>query len=482
MTRLRDLADTHTERPALQTPSVRLTYGQLYHRASACAALLAARYGIGPGNRVCTIAGNSAEHVQFLHALFLLGAVACPLNRRLGAVELGAQADQLRPALIVSDRDHSLPGRTGVVSLLALFREAESIGGVEAAYADDDDTSLCSVLFTSGTSGKAHAVPHRWSHHRASAEANAAHLGVREHDNWLCVLPLYHVGGLAILLRSLFYGTAMSMLDGFDEDIVCSRLRDGDITLLSLVPTMLYRMLRHGTCAAAGAFSSLRAVLLGGGPAGADLVERAVHMELPVLPTYGLTESGSQIVTMPPGEAAQRPLSAGKALRGVRVIIRDDHGAACPPDITGEICIAGGMVVDGYDDGSEKARFAEGFFRTGDLGYVDGDGYLYVQMRRDDRIVTGGENVSPHEVEAVLLAHPAVLEAAVFGIADEEWGQRVCAVVVLRDEADEEDLERHCRLRLAAYKVPRRWEVLDALPRTSSGKVRRGELRERFGC
>jgi O-succinylbenzoic acid--CoA ligase len=298
-------------------------------------------------------------------------------------------------------------------------------------------------------------VVHTYGNHRASALASAWNLGVDPDDRWLSVLPLFHVGGLAILIRSAVYGTAAVVHDGFDVDHVRDSLERGDATLVSLVSTMLQRLRESGLTEA----PALRAALLGGGPVPRDLLEWAADAGLPVLQTYGMTETSSQIATLGAEEALARTGSAGRPLPGVELRIGEG----------GEILVRGPMV-------SPSAIGEDGWLHTGDRGRLDGDGFLYVEGRIDDTIVTGGENVMAAEVEDALRSHPAVADAAVVGRPDPEWGEAVTAFVVLDADVEDAELIRHCRERLAGYKAPRVVHRLEELPRNAAGKVRRSAL------
>lgn len=279
----------------------------------------------------------------------------------------------------------------------------------------------------------------------ASARASAEVLGVEPDDRWLCCLPVFHVGGLSIFTRSALYGTTVVAEPGFDVLRVKQMLEAGEVTLVSLVPTMLARLRDAGLERA----PKLRTILLGGGPIPAGLLEWAAEVGLPVRPTYGMTETCSQIATAEVGQRLARPLP------GAEVQIADD----------GEILVRGRMVA------------ADGWLHTGDRGALTEDGLLEVYGRMDDLIVTGGENVAAAEVEAALLEHPAVTDAAVIGVDDPEWGRAVTAFVVAT--ATEDDLAAHARATLPGFKAPKRIHVLDELPRTSSGKVQRAQLESR---
>ena len=310
----------------------------------------------------------------------------------------------------------------------------------------------------------------------ASALASAELLGLGPSDRWLACMPLYHVGGIGIRVRSVLTGCAGELQPRFDAAAGNEVVGAGQVTFLSVVPTMLQRMLDDPTGDRLP--GRLRCVLVGGGPIAPSLVERALARGIPVAPTYGLSEASSQVTVLSPHEAGAHPGSAGRPLPGVAVEVVDRDGRPLPPGAIGEIRVRGPIVADGRLDGPPERP--GGWLATGDLGRLDGEGYLYVADRREDLIVTGGENVMPAEVEAALAAHPAVAEAAVYGLPDPEWGQAVCADVVVAPGAAVtiDALQAFVRSRIAVYKAPRRICFVDALPRTASGKVRRAALRE----
>jgi O-succinylbenzoic acid--CoA ligase len=316
----------------------------------------------------------------------------------------------------------------------------------------------------------------------ASAAASAAHLGIGTAGElrWLACMPLFHVGGLAILTRSVLAGAPVVLHERFDPERVCASLDRDTIGLASFVPTMLRRVLEARGDAAPP--TALRAVLVGGAPAPAELLESAWKRGLPALPTYGLTEACSQVATLPPALLGRVVDAAGRALPGTDVVIRDSGGRDLAPGEAGEICVRGATVMRGYRGRPEATRRAlrGGWLHTGDVGVLDEQGLLRVLDRRSDLIVSGGENVRPAEVERVLESHPGVREAAVVGRADPDLGQRVTACVVPADPGcppDLAELQAWCRPRLAAFKVPRALRVLETLPRTASGKLRRAALR-----
>jgi o-succinylbenzoate---CoA ligase len=422
--------------PALITASGTTSYAELAAGAARTARRLAA-LGVAEGDRVATTLPPGLAFAELLHALPLLGASLVPLNTRLTAAERQWQLEDSGARLCVEE---PLVGE-----------EAD----VERRTEVDLDAEH-SVIYTSGTTGRPTAISLTHRNHTASALASAWNLGVDPDDRWLCVLPLFHVGGLAILLRSAIYGTTAVVHDGFDVERVKDAFERGEVTLASLVPTMLRRLVEAGLESA----PALRAVLLGGGPVPRDLLEWSADHGFPALQTYGMTQTSSQIATLTAAEAVHKAGSAGRPLLGVELSVSAEA----------EILARGPMVSPGALDPGD------GWLHTGDRGRLDDEGHLWVEGRLKDVIVTGGENVACAEVERVLEEHPAVVEAAVVGLPDPEWGEAVTAFVVLDADGDGGDLIAHCRERLAGYKVPRGLHLVDALPRNAAGKLLRREL------
>ncbi|HMC07516.1 MAG TPA: o-succinylbenzoate--CoA ligase [Solirubrobacterales bacterium] len=431
-------AQTSPDRAALIADGVELSYEELEAEATRTARRLAAR-GVRRGAAVALTRPAGLEYVVCLHALMKLGAVAHPLNPRLAPAELDAALERTKPALVLGTDDHL----TMTEADLPLLGE------------HDLDAIHCRIL-TSGTSGHPRPIGLTYGNHLWSAVGSAFNLGVDPSDRWLCCLPLHHVAGLQIVMRTVIYGTGAVVHDGFAVDRVAESLSRERVTLVSLVTTQLARLLEAGID-----LSGPRAILVGGGPVPIEVLEEASGRGAAVVQTYGLTETASQVTTLSPHEARRKLGSAGRPLLTTHLRIQD-----------GEILVQGPVVAPGCAD-------EDGWLHTGDLGRIDDEGFLYVEDRLGDVIVTGGENVLPAEVEEVLLRHPDVTDAAAVGRADTEWQEAVAAVVVLRHgaEPDADDLRRHCAGALAGYKVPKRFEFVPELPRTASGKLLRRALR-----
>ncbi|MBL8095898.1 MAG: o-succinylbenzoate--CoA ligase [Anaerolineales bacterium] len=470
---LAEQARQRPDAPAVITRDATLTYAALEARVAVWAAELAGR-GVMPGEPVAAWLPLTIESVVIVHAVARAGAVLVPLNTRLTTDEIAWQIRHVgaRFVIIAGEPAPVLPDGVAVVKAGARsdFSPASSLLPLPS--------SLQAIVFTSGTSGRPRGALLSFANHFWSAMASALRIGTLPGDRWLCPLPLYHVGGLAIVWRSCLYGTALVLATSSRVEDLAQDLRDQAATLVSLVPTQLQRLLDHD----AEALHGVRLVLLGGAAATPELMARAQAAGVRVAPTYGLTETASQIATQRPEDALRKPGSVGKALPWSRIRVLAEDGTEAPIGTPGEIVIAGPTVFRGYwrDSAATAAALRDDALHTGDIGYVDAEGDLWVLQRRTDLIVSGGENVYPAEVEAVLAAHPAVSMACVVGLPDPEWGQRVAAAVVVRAGATltETELIDFARSSLAGYKQPRRVRFLEALPMTASGKVLRRAVAE----
>jgi O-succinylbenzoic acid--CoA ligase len=406
-------------RAARRRPQARalgtLVYAELDERVRRAAGAL----GAAPGERVAIALPPGPEFAIALHACLVSAAVAVPVDLRLP--------------------DPPLADATKVID--APLRDAAPI-----RPRPHDLAATAVVVHTSGTTAEPRPVELSFGNWLWSALGSGAALGTRPDDAWLCTLPLSHVGGLSILLRSAIYATGADVHERWETERAVAAI-EGRATLVSVVPTTLARLLDAGVRHP----PRLRCALVGGGPCPPALLDRARDAGVPVAQTYGLTEACSQVTTASPGDTGP---DAGPPLFCTRVSIED-----------GEICVRSPTV----------APQAGPVLRTGDLGALDDEGRLTVTGRRADTIVTGAENVAPTEVEAVLEAHPVVAEALVEGRPDAQWGESIAARVVLKPGIGgaESDLREYCASRLAGFKVPKTIEFVPALPRTASGKLLR---------
>lgn len=502
------------------------SYADLDERVEERAGRLAA-LDVGVGDHVGVALGTRPAFVDLVHAAMRVGAVLVPLDARLTANELAERVERVDLDLLVCGRDtegiargavgrndggddgrgddraagraggsagraggpdgraDGSAGDTAAIPIVSVDRPEN--GGAGAIIALDEvdprtydlpawgweDTQV--IAFTSGTTGRPKAVALTTGNLFSSACSSAFRLGVRRSDRWHCCMPMYHVGGLSPVYRSVVYGTAVVVQAGFEAEATLAAMAEHDVTCISLVPTMLRRVLDAGDPP-----DSLRLVLLGGGPIPEELVARCEERTVPVCPTYGTTETASQVATARPQTAFDHPGTVGYPLLFTEVTVVGDSGTEQPPGEPGEIVVSGPTVMRGYYDDPEATDRAVGQdgFHTGDVGYVDEDDRLYPLDRLDDRIVTGGETVDPGEVATVLRAHEDVRDAAVVGLDDPEWGERVSALVATEAELTRERVDAHCRNRLAGYKRPRTVAFAEELPRTASGTVDREAVRD----
>jgi len=483
-------ADAAGERTALVCGGDAVTFEALESSTRAVAARLRAA-GFARGERLAVLMRPSVRFVELLHACQRLGVFFVPLNDRLTHPDLCEQLALLAPRWLAHDPHHRerslrLAGGQSAWRAVDATVELDRFDCQSAAAETNvslriDPEAVLTAVFTSGTTAQPKAVLLTNENHRASARSAIANLGAKNDDRWLCCLPLCHVGGLSILMRGALYATTVVLTDHFDATSVWEQIERERVTLVSLVTPMLRALLDAEP--RPGAARTLRCVLLGGGPMPAPLLERARQAGLPLAVSYGLTETASQVTATVPGEPVYDATSAGRPLPGVEVRVDEVED-----DGSGEILVRAPQVTAGYlaDSGPPRPATGGGWLHTGDIGRLDADGCLHVLTRRSDLIVSGGENVVPEAVESVLLGHPDVVDAAVFGIDDETWGQLVAAALVRRSSCSSSDAElvnelsAICAERLGRHQRPRRWELVAELPRTAGGKLRRAALRARI--
>ena len=476
-------------RPAVVCGDHVLDHAALAGRCERVGGAVAA-LGLRPGDRIAVLAANCHRYVELYLGVPCAGLALVPLNIRLAPAELVRIIEAARPALLVTDRD---PGPLAdAVEQVMSFEEWDAV--VEAAPpaplgigVSDGDVAV--VYFTSGTTGRPKGVvlTHR------NLVANSFHktiaCGLRESDVFLAAGPFFHVAGTAPVLSLVWLGASLVVLPGFDASACLDMIETRRVTVYMPVPTMLAALATE-QLARPRDVSSLRLI----GHAGSPITTAAVRHAHSVFPDaelqqyYGATETAAIVTCLAHEERLldTGPLgSVGQPVVGVAVDVLDAAGETCRPGEAGEIVVRGPNVTTGYwqDETATKEAFVDGWYRTGDVGYLDDDHHLWLLDRVKDMIVTGGENVYSTEVEEVLARHPAVLECAVFGIPDEHWVEAVHAVVVVGaaeqvTEAFAEQLREHCRALLAGFKVPKQIDVrLEPLPKSGPGKVQKRELR-----
>ena len=474
------------------------TYAQLEHCVNDWAERLQI-LGIQSGDRVGLLLTNHPRYIMIVHALVKCEAIAVFLNIRLTVPELHWQIEDSQTKYLLCDEitkstANSLEEQIDNLSLVVI----NSHSSISPSFSQDKEILFPSpsgrgakgeglnlentqgIFYTSGTTGKPKAVPLTYQNHFHSAIASTLNLGLNPNDNWLLCMPLFHVGGLAIAWRSLINGTAITLLPKFDEQEVLEAIATEKVTLISLVPTMLNRLLQHPQ---AQNLQNLRAILFGGAPASSKLIERCLQLNLPIMPTYGMTETASQITTLAADEVKLKQGSSGLPLFGnqIRIVAEEHPNQELPTGAIGQIMVRGASVMNGYLNQPVSGLLQDGWLYTGDLGYCDRDGYLYVVSRRSDLIISGGENIYPNEIEAILLEHPAIIEVCVVGISDREWGESVAAVMVAKVELSLTEIRNFCEHKsLSRYKLPKSIHIWESLPKSASGKLLRQNIRDRL--
>lgn len=453
--------------PALEWDGQHYTYGQLdWAVAQRTAQLMLV--GIAQGDRVALFLPTSFALVELILAVMRLGAIVVPLNRRLTGPELDFQLQNVACRVLV--HDESLPSLQTPIKLIAL-NELPIPPSVSPISSQPVLENPCLIIHTSGTTGHPKGAVLTYGNLFYNAMASAAKMGTLPQDRWLCLLPLYHIGGLGILIRSILYGGSVVLQEKFDPQQVNHTLTTQPITLISLVPTMLYRLLQLPA-----AQWKTRLILLGGAAASKEIITEGLERGLPIATTYGLTESASQVATALPEEVRAKVGTVGKPLLFTQLSILNEAGQSVSNGDYGEIVLRSPSVMWGYWGVSEPLSE----LHTGDIGYMDDDGDLWLVQRRNDLIVSGGENIYPSEIEAILTQHPTVQEACVVGLSHPEWGQQVAAAILLKPEINTtpQDISDFCRQHLARYKQPRLIRFVADFPRTPSGKIIRAKVTE----
>jgi fatty-acyl-CoA synthase len=465
----------------------RLRYGEALAESNRLANALCAA-GIEKGNRFAYLAKNCIEYPLVFLAASKIGAVPVPLNYRLAPPELAYIANDSGSKLLIA-RGELVEGIEEVRSEL---KSVEILVAQDAPPRPGWESYEDWVGAQPGTTGrpKGAIVTQRAVIAQFSQQIPAA--DARADDRVLIVAPLYHAAAAITALGSVVLGGTLVIHEDFDPHAVVRSLSEEGITRTTLVPAMIQACLVFVPDAAERSYDDLRLIVYGASPIAAETLKRAMEVfRCDFAQGYGMTETTAQLTILTPADhrraLAGKPellLSAGRPLPGSEIRIVDEDDRPLPLGTIGEIVGRGPQLMRGYWNLPEASQEAlrGGWMHTGDAGSMDAEGYLYIQDRTKDMIVSGGENVYPREIENVLFEHPAVADVAVIGVPDDKWGESVKAIVVLRDgeAADAEEIMEFCRGKLAGYKRPRSVDFVAALPRNASGKVLKKDLREKY--
>jgi long-chain acyl-CoA synthetase len=472
------------ERAAIESDGKRWSFRQLHDRVAGIVAALSG-HGFKCGDRLALLLPNEPQYLEFIYACAWLGVIVIPMNARLSVAEIDRILADANPRGIV--RHSSLPAPTVQLPWQRVL-DKEPLDAAGASCPDPiyDPDAILALIYTSGTTGRPKGVVVSHANIMADIDHMNYWLPQREGGVHLHAAPIFHILDFPFIFAAPAFGTCQITIPKFTAADFCETVSRERVSRTVLVPTMI-NLLIHSPELNRFDLSSLENIAYGGSPMAPELVRRTreVLPQVKLTQGYGLTETGFLTGLLHDEHTPARLMSCGRTCPGIDLRVVDEAGREVEAGQRGELVVRGANVMRGYWHNPEgtTGAFRHGMFRTGDIGHRDADGYFYILDRSKDMIVTGGENVYSGEVEAVIYQHPAVLEAAVFGIPDPQWGELVAASIARKPghalEADE--LIDHCRRFLAKYKVPRQVEFSDTqLPKGASGKILKTALRERF--
>ena len=449
------------------------TFKQIATTAKEIAYKLAA-FGLKSRSRVAIVAPSSPELVFIIYGCMLARIEIVLLNNRLTKEELAYQIQDSNVLAVICHKGEQdkLALELNIIPIQDLFQADRADIQIDSYW---DETDTISIMYTSGTTGYPKGVRQTVQNHKASAINSVLNIGMTPEDVWLCMVPIFHISGFSMLMKSLLYGNEVRLYEKFDVEKSIEQIVAGTATYMSVVGVTLGRIIDFMEQHNLTAHPNFRLMLAGGSSIPVDFLKRAAKLSLNVAQTYGMTETASQTATLSSEDALLKIGSAGKPLFFNSIKI----DGAKHPNSEGEICIRGPHVTPGYIGRFEAtASVEDGWLKSGDIGYIDEDGYLFVVDRRSDLIISGGENIYPAEIENVLLMHPSVQEVGVCGIEDSTWGQVPIAFVMAKSDVTEQTIIEFCKMNLASYKLPKRIVFVNHLPRNSSNKLLRRKLRE----
>ncbi len=484
-----------------------LTYGELNSRVNRLANALS-KLGITKGHKIAFMGNNSHQFVEFYFAAAKGGFVSVPVNARFSAEEAAYIIKNSEASTLIYSDDaqavankirESVPGitwsiatekpETGVLSYEWLLDGAS--GQEPGTKISPDDVTM--IMYTSGATGTPKGVVATHRNIMANTNTQCLELDITPESVTALAMPIYHNGGLWPTMSMVYRGGTVVLMPRFDLDALLQTIQDRKVTFLNLVPTMLLRLVSHPNLSSYN-LDSLRTIMYAGAPIPLEQLKNAMRILGPhrFYNSLGSTESNGNLISMRTSQhALEGPMasklgSVGIDAMGVEIAIVDDEGKELPPGAVGEIIGRGDNISPGYWKLPKESAetFKNGWLYTGDMGYRDEDGYVFIVDRRKDIIISGGENIASREVEEILYQHPAVHEASVIGVPDKEWGEAVKAVVALKPEfagiVDEAELIEFCRPRLAGYKRPRSIDFIPELPKSAAGKIDKGSLKRYY--
>src|SRR5689334_13691220 len=471
-------------RTALARDGRLLTFRELHSRVEGIAGTLAS-HGFEIGDRLALLLPNGPDYIELVYACSMLGVIAVPLNTRLSNKEIDRVLEDARPHGIVRHSSLSVP-EVQLNWQQVIDQEPLPISNSLVAKVFYDPEAVLGLIYTSGTTGQPKGV--MVTHGNVLADVHNFNYWMRytEGGIYLHAAPIFHIADFPSMFAAPAFGASQITISKFNPQTSCETVQGAHVTHTVLVPTMI-NLLTQFRDARKYDLSSLQVLAYGGSPMAPELIHRTRELlpNVKLIQVYGLSETGFLTGLQDHEHTEDKLMSCGRPCPGVDLQVADTSGKQVEPGQAGELIVRGANVMRGYWNNPEETTktFRDGFFRTGDIGDQDTAGYFYILDRLKDMIVTGGENVYSGEVEAVIYGNPRVREAAVFGVPDPQWGELVMACIVLKPGTTltADDLIAFCRRSLASYKLPRRVEFSETdLPKNSSGKVLKRNLRERF--
>jgi o-succinylbenzoate---CoA ligase len=445
-------------------------------------------YNVKGGDIAVILLDNNIDFILLLFALWKSGAVPVPINIRLNDYETKNLFKFLKPSFIFSDQDLNKQMTNQDAKIISIDNNyiLQVIDDIhESSYLTEkvqefefNENSTALILFTSGTSGNPKGVPLSFHNLKASFDNSNNVLNHNTDDKWIASLPFYHIGGFSIITRALLSGTSVIIPTSLNTKDLAESITSFKPTLLSLVSTQLRRLIDLGI----KPYDELKYVLLGGGYIENSLVDEAIEKGWPIAKVYGSTETSSLVTFVDCKKDNNKKLSGGKPLGNNQIFIVNESKNFLPPEVKGEIAIKSESCAKSYYNNPTETeiKFGDGIYYTGDSGYIDEEGYLFINARMNDLIISGGENINSLEIEAALLEYPGIENVSVFGIEDIEWGHIVAAAVIIKPGASisEEELKEFLLQKISRYKLPKEFYFMNEFPINPLGKVQKEKLKE----
>lgn len=485
---LSEAADLFKTKDYIITGDKIFSFNEINDRAISLAHFLQKYYKVKGGDIAAILSENNIDFILLLFALWKSGAVPVPINVKLNDSETNDLVTYLKPSFIFTDRDvnkqanyqgtkivrigpdYATPVNTNISKNDVISEDVPNI--------DIGENKIALILFTSGTSGNPKVVQLSFHNLRASFDNSNTVLNHDSNDKWMASLPFYHIGGFSIIIRALLSGTSIIIPASLNTRDLAYTIISHRPTLLSLVSTQLKRLMDMGIKPSAG----LKCILLGGGFIEDSLVNEAIKEGWPIAKVYGSTETSSLITFVDCKKDKNKKLSGGKPLGSNQIFIVNERKDFLPPQVKGEIAIKSESCAKGYFNNPKETdeKFRDGIYYTGDSGYIDEEGYLFIDSRMNNLIISGGENINPFEIETVLMEYPGIQNVSVFGQEDKEWGHIVSVAIITEPglNVPEKELKKFLLQKISPYKLPRKFYFMNEFPMNPLGKVQKEKLIE----